>query len=147
MLVTEAEMQTLVGHRFPGGEFTIEPWENTLFCDAMECPPLPGGLAHPSYLFHAPLAGLGVGYKEIFALGRAESDDAIRAGEYDWTIHRPLMVGATYRMAGEFTGVERKRGRRAGLMDVVSFRIDVHESDGDALAATVAQSWCFLRSE
>jgi hypothetical protein len=147
MTVTEAEMQGLIGHRFPGGEFTIEQWENTLFCDAMQCPPLPDGLAHPSYLFHAPLAGLGVTYKEIFALGRAESDEAIRAGEYDWTIHRPLRVGTTYRMAGEFTGVQRKRGRRAGLMDVVSFRIDVHERPSDAVAATVAQSWIFLRSD
>jgi hypothetical protein len=139
-------MQRLVGHRFPGGQFTIEPWESTLLCDVMACPPLPDGLAHPAYLFHAPLAGLGLSYQEIFALGRAESDEAIRAGEYDWTIERPLRVGTSYRMAGEFTGVERKRGARAGLMDVVSFRIDVHELPDDPLAASVAQSWIFLRS-
>lgn len=145
--VTEAEMQALVGHRFPGGQFTIEPWENALLCEAMACPQLPNGLAHPAYLFHAPLAGAGLELHDIFALGRAESDEAIRAGEYDWTIHRPLRVGASYRMSGEFTGVQRKRGRRAGLMDVVSFRIDVYELPADEHAATVAQSWIFLRSQ
>lgn len=147
MTVTETEMRELVGHRFPGGQFTIEPWENTLLCDVMALPPLPDGLAHPAYLFHAPLAGVGLAYRDIFALGRAESDEAIRAGEYDWTIHRPLRVGASYRMSGEFTGVERKRGERAGLMDIVSFRIDVHELPDERRAATVAQSWIFLRSE
>jgi hypothetical protein len=145
--VTIEEMQELVGRRFPGGTFTIELWENTLLCEVMECDPLPHGLAHPAYLFHAPLAGVGLSYGAIFELCRAESDEAIRAGEYDWDIYRPLRVGHTYRMSGEFVGVERKRGRRAGRMDVVSFRIDVHERDDEPLVASVVNSWIFLRSD
>jgi hypothetical protein len=145
--VTSDEMQTLVGYRFPGGTFTIERWENVLLCDAMVCDPLPGGLAHPAYLFHAPLAGVGLKYGDIFALCRAESDEAIRAGEYQWDVYQPLRVGRTYRMSGEFTDVVRKRGRRAGLMDLVSFRIDVHDQADGSLAATVLNSWVFLRSE
>jgi hypothetical protein len=145
--VTIEEMRELVGVRFPGGTFTIESWENALLCEVMECEPLPDGLAHPVYLFHAPLAGVGFTYSEIFDLCRAESDEAIRAGEYDWTIHRPLRVGHTYRMSGEFIGVERKRGRRAGRMDVVTFRIDVHEADVESPVAWVINSWIFLRSE
>jgi hypothetical protein len=144
--VTIEEMRELVGRPFPGGTFTIERWENALLCDAMACERLPDDLAHPSYLFHAPLAGVGLKYGDIFELCRAESDEAIRAGEYVWEVHEPLRVGRTYRMSGSFIDVVRKEGRRAGLMDIVSFRIDVRDQAGDALVATVVNSWIFLRS-
>ncbi len=147
MAVSEQQMQELVGTRFPGGTFTIERWENALLCDVMCCEPLPDGLAHPAYLFHAPLAGVGLKYGQIFQLCHAESDEAIRAGEYRWDVHQPLRVGRTYRMEGGFVGVERKEGRRAGLMDVVSFRIDVFDdAEGGAMVASVQNSWIFLRS-
>ena len=144
--VTIEEMRELVGRPFPGGTFTIERWENALLCDVMAYERLPDDLAHPAYLFHAPLAGVGLKYGDIFALCRAESDEAIRAGEYVWDVRAPLRVGRTYRMSGSFTDVTRKEGRRAGLMDIVTFRIDVHDQADDALVATVVNSWIFLRS-
>jgi hypothetical protein len=143
--VTIEKMQGVVGKTFPGGTFTIEPWENILLCDVMGIAPLPDSIAHPAYLFHATLAGAGVRVADIFKLCQAESDEAVRAGEYHWVLHRPLRVGTTYRMSGGFTGVERKHGRRGGLMDVVSFRIDVHDEDGARVAETTS-SWIFLRS-
>ena len=146
MGVSIEEMRELVGQPFPGGTFTIEPWESALFTDVMESEPLPGDLAHPAYLFHAPLAGLGLRYGEIFAMCHAESDEAIRAGEYQWHIQQPLRVGRTYAMSGGITGVERKEGRRAGLMDVVTFRIDVADVADDSPVAMVVNSWIFLRS-
>jgi hypothetical protein len=160
--VSIEEMEALAGHRFPGGTFTILPWENALLCDVMVCPVPPDGLAHPAFLFHAPLAGVGLTYGDIFELCHAESDEAVRAGEYDWDVKRPLRVGITYRMSGGIDGVVRKRGRRGGLMDIVTFHIDVADvadvpdvpdvADvaGDAggdLVARVVNSWIFLRSE
>jgi len=147
MAVPIEEMQELVGRPFPGGTFTIERWESALFDDVMMSAPLPDGLAHPAYLFHAPLAGLGLSYGDIFALCRAESDEAIRAGEYRWTVHQPLRVGHTYAMSGAITAVERKRGRRAGAMDLVTFQIDVREHRDGSAVATVVNTWIFLRSE
>jgi hypothetical protein len=143
--VTLEEMQGLVGRPFPGGTFTIEPWENVLLSDVMGVDPLPDGIAHPAYLFHAPLAGAGVRISDIFELCHAESEEAVRAGEYHWVINRPLRVGTTYRMSGGFVGVERKQGRRGGLMDVVTFEIDIRDEDGEAVASTV-NTWIFLRS-
>jgi len=143
--VTIEEMQGLVGRPFPGGTFTIEPWENVLLSDVMGVEPLPDGIAHPAYLFHAPLAGAGMRISDIFELCHAESEEAVRAGEYRWVIHRPLRVGSTYRMSGGFVGVERKQGRRGGLMDVVTFEIEIRDEDGEPAASTVS-TWIFLRS-
>lgn len=145
MAVTIEEMQSLVGRPFPGGTFTIEPWENVLLSDVMGVEPLPDSIAHPAYLFHAPLAGAGVRIGDIFELCHAESEEAVRAGEYRWVIHRPLRVGTTYRMSGGFAGVERKQGRRGGLMDMVTFEIDVRDEDDELVASTVSM-WIFLRS-
>lgn len=146
MSVSEAQMKALVGHRFPGGTIAIERWENVLFCDVMGVEPLPDGIAHPAFLFHLPLAGAGVRIAELLALGRAESEEAVRAGEYRWTLHQPLRVGATYDVSGAVVGVERKEGRHAGLMDAVTFRLDVRDAVGDAPVATTLTTVLFLRS-
>lgn len=146
MAVTPEEMQALVGHRFPGGAFTIERWENVLLSDVMGVEPLPDGLAHPAYLFHAPLAGAGMRIADMFELFRAESDEAVRAGEYRWEIHRPLRVGMTYRMFGGVVGMERKASRKLGPMDVATFRIDVHDSEEGGLVASTTGTWLLLRS-
>lgn len=145
MGVTIEEMQEVVGHRFPGGTYTIESWENVLMSDATGVAPLPDGIAHPALLFHVPLAGVGARVADVFELCHAESDEAVRAGEYRWILHRPLRVGVTYRMSGEFLGVERKQGRRGGVMDIVTHRIDLHDEAGTLAAATIG-SWIFLRS-
>ena len=147
MAVSVEEMQALVGHEFPGGTFTIEPWENILLCDVMQVDPLPDGIAHPAYLFHAPLLGVGMPLAAMFALFHAESDEAVRAGGYHWELRQPLRVGTTYRMTGRVAGVERKESKKLGWTDVTSYRIDLHDDATGELAATTLTTWLVLRSE
>mgnify|MGYP002382121274 CR=1 FL=1 len=127
------------------GTFTIEPWENVLLSDVMCVEPLPGDVAHPAYLFHAPLAGVGMRIADMFALFKAESDEAVRAGEYHWEIRQPLRVGRTYRMSGGVVGMERKESRKLGFMDVAEFRIDVHDAETGEHVASTTSSWLLIR--
>jgi hypothetical protein len=143
MSPSEQELHALVGTRLPGGTTTIERWENALFCDAVGSAPLPDGLAHPAFLFHVPLRGVGLDVAGMLALGRPESEEAVRAGGYRWTLHRPLRVDTPYRVTGEVVRAERKRGRRAGLMDAVTFRFDLF--DGETPVATAETTCLFLR--
>jgi hypothetical protein len=143
---TLEEMQALVGYRFPGGRFTIEHWENVLLADAAGSEPLPDGLVHPVWLFHGPISAVGSGLRELFALFRAESDEAVRAGGYEWTIHTPLREGVEYTAEGEVTGVQRKVSRSLGPMDVTSFRIDLRDVDAE-LVASASSTWLVIRSE
>jgi len=137
----------LVGHRFPGGTYTIEHWENFLVHDVL-CSELDGsGLAHPAMLFHVPIAGVGVTIADVFALCEAESDEAVRAGAYVWEIERPLREEVAYRMEGGVTAVERKEGRRGGMMDLVTFRIDIIDPERGGVDASVTNTWVFLRRE
>jgi hypothetical protein len=147
MAVSQEEMQALRGHRLPGGTVTIERWENTLLCDVMGVAPAPDGLAHPAFLFHLPLRGAGITIAEMLALGKPETEEAVRAGEYDWHLHAPLEVDVPYRVSGGVARVERKRGRRAGPMDAVTFRMEMQREDDGTPVATTHMTCLFLRSQ
>jgi hypothetical protein len=145
MSVPEDELRALVGRRLPAGTAIIERWENALLCDALGVAPPPDGLAHPAFLFHVPLRGVGLDVAGMLALGRPESEAAVRAGGYRWTLQRPLRVDTPYRVTGAVAAAERTRGRRAGLMDAVTFRFELTDDDGPVAAA---ETTClFLRGE
>ncbi len=137
-------MRALVGHAFPGGSFRIEPYEHWLLADAVLSPPLPGGAAHPIYAYWAALRGMGVSIAELFELCRAAGPDRVMFGEAQIDLRRPLLVGETYRVRGGITGVERRRGRRAGVFDLVTFRLELVDPSG-AVAAVSTDSWVFMR--
>ena len=146
MTVPFDEMRKLVGYRFPGGTYTIERWENFLVHDVTGAPPPDHGFADPIYGFSAPLAAMGVTYQELFDLCHADSNEAIRAGGYDFEYHKPLREGATYRVTGSILEIDRKRGKRAGLFDLVRFRLRMIDEEGD-VALTATNEWIFLRSD
>jgi hypothetical protein len=140
-------MEALVGVRFPGGSYTVERWENVLLHDVVEYPVDPTGIVHPIGLFHVPLAACGWSYREIFEICGAESDEAVRAGEYTWELESPMREGITYAVDGEFVAVERKQGRRGGVFDKVTFRLELSVQATSEPVARVTNSWLFLRSD
>jgi len=130
---------------FPGGTTVIERWENHLLCDAMGVEPLPDGLAHPAFLFHVPLRGVQLTIEQMLAYGNPASEDAVRAGGYRWTLHQPLRVDTAYRCSGRLLKTERKQGRRAGTMDLMTFRIELADEDTGEPVATADTTCVFLR--
>ncbi len=138
-------MQELVGYRFPSGSYKIEHWENYLLTEATSGEHFSSAYTHPSFLFHAPLAAVGLTYQEIFDLCGAESAAAIRAGEYDWEILRPLEEGIKYQARGQILSVEHKVGKQADVFDAVVFAIELSDTAG--IATRVTNTWLFLRTE
>lgn len=146
MPVTAEALQELVGYRFPGGTVAIAHWENVLLSDVMGVEPLPDRLVHPAALFHVTVAGAGLSIAEIFALFQAESDEAVRGGEFQWTFHDQLREDTPYAASGEVVAVERKQSRRLGPMDAVTFRFQLRDPETDALVAEARPTWLFLRA-
>jgi hypothetical protein len=144
--VDEASLGRLVGHRFPGGRFTIEPYEHWLMCDAVSAPPVRAGVANPMYVYYAALGGMGIGLDELFALVGATADDGVMFGEAAIDVVAPLQIGATYEVSGGITDVVRKSGKRAGVFDIVTFALDLANGDG-ATVATSSNSFVFPRRE
>jgi acyl dehydratase len=142
----EDQLEAVIGHRFPGGRFTIEPYEHWLMCDAVEAVPIRRGVANPMYVYFATLGGMGINLDELFALVGAAADDGVMFGEASITVQRPLQIGATYDVAGEVTGAMRKSGKRAGVFDIVTFELRLIDQTG-VVAGVATNSFVFPRRQ
>jgi hypothetical protein len=144
--VTDAELAALVGHRFPGGEYTIAHWENALLTDCTERAPMAADLAHPIALFHVPIQGVGISIGELFELGGGDGRaGSIRLLGYDWEYLRPLREGCRYRMDGGIVSAERTSDPDGHpVHDDIAFSIELFEPAG-GLAARVTNRWRFVR--
>lgn len=135
-------LTALVGHRFPGGEYAVEPWRAWLVADtALDTPD--AARAHPLFAWLAGIGGWGTSWDDFFALFGADADDGPMFGEHETVLHRPLRVGDRYQVSGEVVSVDRKTGRSTGVFDIVGYRLSMH--DGRELVATCYNSIVFPR--
>jgi len=142
MTPTADTIRSLVGHRFPGGDYTIEHWENYLLTECTGAGPLPDVLAHPVALFHVPILGAGTSIAEMFALGQAESDFSIGIESYDWELYRPLKEQVCYQISGEITAADRIE-ESARTYDRIQFQFDLAENGEPAARSTI--TWHYNR--
>ncbi len=140
----ETELHALVGHRFPGGRYRIEHWENWLLTDCTGRPPMADDLVHPIALFHVPILGAGTSITELFRLGRASGAGSVGLEGYDWEYFEPLREGVEYRIDGGIVAAERTTSAEGAVVDRVAFQIELH--DETVLAARVTNRWMFRRS-
>ena len=143
-MIPEADMLALVGHRFPGGHYRIEHWENYLLTDCTGAGQLPDGLVHPIALFHVPILGCGMTITKLFELGRVTGAGSVGLEGYDWEYLRPLREDIEYRIEGAIASVERRLTDSGEVYDAVAFTIELF--DGDVLAARVTNRWRFRRT-
>jgi len=140
----EEEIAALVGHRFPGGSYTIEHWENFLLTGCTGAEPLPDGIVHPVALFHVPIAGANTSIAEMFELGQAESDLSIIPEYYDWEMFEPLREEVQYDITGEIVAAERRSIPGSHSYDWVQFRFEM-TSPENVLSARTTMAWQFTR--
>jgi hypothetical protein len=140
------ELEALVGKPFPGGSYTIEPYRHWLFSDASGAAPTNEGVAHTMEVYYGALAGMGFSVDELFALVGASADDGPMFGEATMEVERPLEVGATYTVTGGIVDVTRKEGRKAGVFDIVTFRLELADAGG-AVTAVSTNSFIFPRRD
>jgi hypothetical protein len=142
-MITDHELQALVGHRFPGGSYRVAHWENWLLTDCTGRGPLPEGLVHPVVLFHAPILGAGTSIAELFRLGHAGGAGSVGLESYDWEYFQPLREDVDYRVDGGIVEAERITTETGAVVDRVAFQIELR--DGENLAARVTNRWKFRR--
>ena len=141
---TEAEINAIVGHAFPGGIYRIDHWENFLLTGCTGADILPGGMVHPVVLFHMPILGCGTSIGEMFALGKAESDFSIGIESYDWEMFIPLREDVAYNISGRVVSADRRKTPDGKPFDRIQFQFEVAQPDG-ALAARTTITWHYRR--
>jgi len=136
---SEQSMAALVGHRFPGGTYRIEHWENVLFSEATGIAAPPDGIAHPAHLFHVAINGVGTSITELFELAESQGT-SVSIDYYDWQLHQPLHEDLTYVLTGGITDFERSAREGSPTRDSFTYRIQIADPTGDRVA-DVAFRW------
>lgn len=145
-MVSEEELRSLVGTKFPGGTYTIEPYVNWLTCDCVLAPELAGmEVAHPVMVYVATQSGMGLTLAELFALCKASSADGPMLGEWGMQVYAPVRTETPYTVTGAITGVQRKTGKRTGVFDIVEFELQLHDPGDGTLVAVTRSSFIFPR--
>lgn len=146
-MLSEADLQRLVGHRLPGGVARIQHYEDWLLRDAVGAPPPAGdGIAHPTTVFLAAQANVGLDLDDLFALFGATSADGPLLGEWSMDCAEPLRLLTDYAVSCTVERVARKRGRRTGVFDLVTVVIELTGPD-ERVHATVRPTYVFPRKE
>ena len=140
----EADITALAGHRFPGGQYRIEHWENFLLTECTGAELLPAAQVHPVALFHVPIQGAGTSIAEMFSLGQAESDLSILIESYDWEMPRPIQESVLYRIEGRIDSARRCENEEGQTYDRVVFVFEM--SDDEGLTARTTITWHYTRN-
>ena len=143
--MTDVDLDALVGHRFEGGERTVEHWENWLLTDCTQRAPMTDDLLHPVALFHVPIQAAATSIADIFAVAGGGAAGSVTLLGYDWEYLAPMYEGMSLRGVGGITAAQRHRDDAGHVAhDDVSFSIELVAPGGEVVAR-VTNRWRFLR--
>jgi hypothetical protein len=132
----------VVGRPLPGGTFSVAEYERWLSHDALQSPPLPDGVLHPVWVLLGALRGMGLTLEELTAI--ADGGEGSLFGETELEQREPLRSDVVYSVRGSITDLVRRQTRKMGIVDFLTFRLEILEPGG-ALAAASTQVFILPR--
>lgn len=126
--------------------FTISAVENAALCRSTGVEPARDGSAHPIYYYIATQVAMGQTVAGLCAVCEFDVDDGPMMGSSSVSFASPLHTGGSYKVSGEILSLVRKRSRKLGVMDVLTYRLRLHERDGKAVLET-DNVWVLPRKE
>lgn len=129
---------------FPGGRYRILGEENAALCAALGSAADPGGRAHPIYYYIATQVAMGLSVAELCALCEFDVADGPLITQSDANYERELRVDRDYLVGGEILSVVRKPSRTFGVVDLLTYRLDLREAGGE-LAVSCTNHWVLPR--
>jgi hypothetical protein len=136
-------LRHLIGRSLPGGSYQLAGYESWLMRDAVYAEPDP--LPHPIAAFVAAQRGVGITVAELFSLLESNIEDGPVLAESSIEFSGDLAVDRQYRVAGEVTAIDRKRGSRIGEFDLACCRFTIIEESGREPVATVSNVYAIPR--
>ena len=126
--------------------FTISAVENAALCRSTGVEPKLDGTAHPIYYYIATQVAMGQTVAGLCAVCDFDVDDGPMMGSSGVRFSAPLRTGGQYKVGGEILSLVRKRSRKLGVMDVLTYRLRLHELDGRTVLET-DNVWVLPRKE
>ncbi len=126
--------------------FTITAEENAALCRSTGIEPAADGTAHPIYYYIATQVAMGKTVAGVCETCEFDVDDGPMMGSSGVKFSRPMKVGESYKVTGEILGLVRKRSRKLGVMDVLTYRLRLNTLDGEQVLET-DNVWVLPRKE
>ena len=126
--------------------FEIPPEENSALCLSTGIEASSDGRAHPIYYYIATQVAMGQTVAGLCAVCEFDVDDGPMMGSSSVRFEGTLRTSVPYRVTGEILSLVRKRSRKLGVMDVLTYRLGLHEVDGEKVLET-DNVWVLPRKE
>ena len=128
------------------GTYTISAVENAALCRSIGIEPSCDGSAHPIYYYIATQVAMGKTVAGLCAACAFDVEEGPMMGSSEVRFTTPLRTGGTYKVTGEILSLVRKRSRKLGVMDVLTYRLRLHDLNG-ATALETDNVWVLPRKE
>lgn len=126
--------------------YTISAVENAALCRSTGIEPSCDGSAHPIYYYIATQVAMGKTVAGLCAACAFDVEEGPMMGSSEVRFTTPLRTGGTYKVTGEILSLVRKRSRKLGVMDVLTYRLRLHDLNG-ATALETDNVWVLPRKE
>lgn len=137
----------VVGTSLDGTEaYLVDGGQNAALCRSTGVEPAADGSAHPIYYYIATQIGMGQSVAGLCAICEFDVEEGPMMGSSSVRFSGPLRVGTPYRVTGEIIGLDRKRSRKLGVMDVLTYRLRLHD-EGGVQALEADNVWVLPRKE
>lgn len=137
----------VAGIRLDGtSPYVIDPAENRALCQSTGIAPAADGTAHPIYYYVATQVGMGMTVAGLCEACAFDVEDGPMMGSSEVRYNAPLRTATAYAITGEILGLVRKRSRKLGVMDVLTYRLRLAGPDG-TIALETDNTWVLPRRE
>lgn len=127
--------------------YTISAEENAALCRSTGIEPEEDGSAHPIYYYIATQVGMGKTVAGVCETCEFDVEDGPMMGNSGARFQRPLKTGQDYKVTGEILDLVRKRSRKLGVMDVLTYRLRLHEAGSGEKVLETDNVWVLPRKE
>lgn len=127
--------------------FTIDVEENAALCRSTGVEPAADGSAHPIYYYIATQLAMGKTVAGVCATCDFDVEDGPMMGSSGVRFSGQLKVGEDYKVTGEILSLIRKKSRKLGVMDVLTYCLRLHPAAGGAAVLETDNVWVLPRKE
>ena len=127
--------------------FTVSAAENERLCRSVGVAPAGDGTAHPVWYYVATQVAMGKTVAGVCETCEFNVEDGPMMGSSGVRFSAPIMVDQPYRVSGEILSLVRKKSRKLGVMDVLTYRLRLHPAAGGNAILETDNVWVLPRKE
>lgn len=127
--------------------FIVSAEENDRLCRSIGVSAATDGTAHPIWYYVATQVGMGKTVAGVCEACEFDVEDGPMMGSSGVRFASPILVGKPYTVSGEILSLVRKRSRKLGVMDVLTYRLRLHPAEGGDAILETDNVWVLPRKE